>query len=342
MTETAELIETLVAAAMPVKRLPSPFVRMALWVGGAAAVIAALIAFHGVRPDWNTQIGQPAFQFSLLAALATGVLAALAAFMASLPDRSRRWLLLPIPAVCVWVATIGLGCLNQWVKFDDATAEPHEVLRCVSTLLLSSVPLSALMFWMLRHTATLRPTGALPAAGLAAGAFTAVALSVGDFQRDQVGHVRLPRNFGRICAASSRPGKPLAHPGGEALHIRGGQRRDQGVAHAFVGPGTTFQRAGGDGFQRQAPVCRHGANEHGQADALFVLVHEHTGWATRRRGKAAADEAVTRGAQVGRGNLMVDTVRHPFGKIVPLLRTQFGGAAAIGGEDRVVGEGFLG
>jgi hypothetical protein len=37
----------------------------------------------------------PAFATSIAAALATGVLAAVAAFHISLPDRSRLWLLLP-------------------------------------------------------------------------------------------------------------------------------------------------------------------------------------------------------------------------------------------------------
>lgn len=178
MTETRELIETLVSATAPVKRLRSPFVRTLHWVTGGAAVIAALALFLGPRPDWATQIEVPEFQCGLLASMATGALAALAAFTVSAPDRSRAWLLLPAPAACLWLGTIGVGCLGHWVPLDTGAMAPREVLLCVSTLLLSSVPLSVLMFWMLRHTAGLRPFGALPAAGLAVGAFTAAALSV--------------------------------------------------------------------------------------------------------------------------------------------------------------------
>ena len=39
------------------------------------------------------------------------MLAAVAAFMVSLPDRSQRWLLLPVPTLVLWVGTVGYGCL---------------------------------------------------------------------------------------------------------------------------------------------------------------------------------------------------------------------------------------
>lgn len=178
MTRTLDLIDSLVAAATPVKRLPSPWARTAVWLLFAAAVIAALVLLHGVRPDWDLRIQQLAFRLGMLASLATGALAALAAFIASLPDRSRLWLLLPLPAACVWVSTIGLGCLTGWVGTVGSGIEPYEVARCFSTLLLSSLPLSVLMFWMLRHTVVLRPIGPILSAGLAAGALTATALSV--------------------------------------------------------------------------------------------------------------------------------------------------------------------
>jgi hypothetical protein len=178
MIDTDELIDRLAAGAAPVKRLRPPLVRTAAWLLFAAATIAALALLLGVRPDWDVRIRQPVFQLGMLASMATGALAALAAFLVSLPDRSRLWLLLPAPAACVWIATIGLGCLTAWVPLNGVALAPHEVLQCVATLLLSSLPLSALMFWMLRHAAALRPSGAVLAAGLAAGALTATTMSV--------------------------------------------------------------------------------------------------------------------------------------------------------------------
>jgi hypothetical protein len=178
MTETDELIERLAAGVAPVKRLRPPLVRAAAWLLFALATIAALTLLLGVRPDWSVRIREPVFELGMLASVATGALAALTAFLVSLPDRSRLWLMLPVPAACVWVSTIGLGCLTAWVPVDGAAMTSHEVLQCFATLLLSSLPLSMLMFWMLRHAAVLRPSGAVLSAGLAAGALTATALSV--------------------------------------------------------------------------------------------------------------------------------------------------------------------
>ena len=80
---------------------------------------------------------------SLAASLLTGLLAAFACMTASLPDRSRRWLLLPLPSLMLWLTCIGHGCLTDWVEFDAGAVAPGETLRCFSTLLLVSLPLSA-------------------------------------------------------------------------------------------------------------------------------------------------------------------------------------------------------
>ena len=44
--------------------------------------------------------------------IATTVSAAFAAFELSLPDRSRAWALLPLPAAALWVGASGLGCMR--------------------------------------------------------------------------------------------------------------------------------------------------------------------------------------------------------------------------------------
>jgi len=52
------------------------------------------------------------------ASVGTGIGAALAAFLLSLPDRSRRWALLPLPPLAVWLSMIGYQCLSNSVAFD--------------------------------------------------------------------------------------------------------------------------------------------------------------------------------------------------------------------------------
>ena len=114
----------------------------------------------------------------LVAALLTGTLAAVAAFVVSLPDRSRAWLLLPVPALLAWVSTIGYGCLTDWVTVGPSGVRLGETARCFATLVLTSLPLSLAMLMMLRHAAHLRPTAVMLTGILAVAAITATALSL--------------------------------------------------------------------------------------------------------------------------------------------------------------------
>jgi hypothetical protein len=178
MTPTEDLIELLVAGARPVRRARGPFARAGLWLALALGVIGGLALLHGPRPDLAARLAEPAFRVSLAAALLTGALAAVAAMLAGLPDRARAWLLLPVPAAALWVGGIGYGCLAHWVAFDPAGVQTGELLRCAGTLLASSIPLSALMFFLLRHAARLRPTASVLSGALAVAALTAAALSL--------------------------------------------------------------------------------------------------------------------------------------------------------------------
>jgi hypothetical protein len=178
MRNTSDLIDELVESATPVRRLRPPYLRAALWLLLAAVVLGLLCVAHGLRTDIAARLQQPVFVASMIGALATAVLAALASFKLSLPDGSRWWLLLPAPALGLWVATIGYGCLTDWVSMGPDGVRMGEAVRCFATLLLTSVPLSIAMLVMLRHAALLRPTAVSAAGGLAVAAMTSFALSL--------------------------------------------------------------------------------------------------------------------------------------------------------------------
>ena len=177
MITTPDLIEALAANATPVRRLRPPLARATLWLSFAAVVLILLAVSHGARPDLAQRLQQPIFLVGISASLLTGILAAIVSFLVSLPDRSRGWLLLPLPALVVWISTIGYGCLTNWVDVDASGLRMGEAARCFATLVLTSVPLSLLMFVMLRHAAPLRPmpvalTGSLAVAGMTASALS--------------------------------------------------------------------------------------------------------------------------------------------------------------------------
>jgi hypothetical protein len=178
MTETTDLIDRLAATATPVRRMPGPWVRASAWLLLAVVVISVLALQHGPRADLAARLQDPWFVGGLLASGFTGVLAGIAAFLASLPDRTRLWLWMPVPVAVAWLATVGTGCFTHWVSIGIDGIRPGPAASCFATLLLAAVPLSGALFWMLRHVALLRPAPILLTGALAVAALTATALSL--------------------------------------------------------------------------------------------------------------------------------------------------------------------
>jgi hypothetical protein len=178
MVTTPELIDRLSASAPPVRRLRSPLLRTALWLLLAGLVLLVLAVVHGARTDLVLRLHEPRFAAGLAGSLLTGILAAIAAFFLSLPDRSRLWLLLPAPALALWVVTIGYGCMTDWVGIGPDGVRLGSTLECFATLMIASLPLSAALLVMLRHAARLHPTMVGVMGGLATAGIAATALSL--------------------------------------------------------------------------------------------------------------------------------------------------------------------
>ena len=194
MITTPDLIESLVANSPPVRRLRPPVARALGWLLFAALMLALLAVSHDLRPDLALRLQQPEFVIGIAASLATGVLAAIASFLLSIPDRSRVWLLLPLPALFVWVSTIGYGCLVNWVSLQPGNMPFGDEAGCFALLVLTGVPLSLAMIIMLRHAALLAPTRVAISGGLAVAAVTATALSI--FHNHDASAIILIWNFG--------------------------------------------------------------------------------------------------------------------------------------------------
>jgi hypothetical protein len=176
--KTSDLIDVLAAELRPVRRLRPPVVRAVLWLAMAALVFGALAGGLGVRPDLAQQLLRASFVTGIAGSLLTSVLAAVAAFMIDLPDRSRRWAWLPVPALVVWLTSIGYGCLTDWVGIGPDGLQFGETARCFSTVLLASLPLALAMFLMLRRGAVLRPASVAITGSLAVAALCASAMSL--------------------------------------------------------------------------------------------------------------------------------------------------------------------
>lgn len=178
MIKTSDLISSLAKDLAPVRRLRPPSVRAGGWLVLAAVVLILVGVAQGLRPDLAQRLNDPAFVASMVASLLTGALAAISAFFVSLPDRSRLWLLLPLPALGVWLSNIGYQCLTQWISIGPDGIGLGEAVRCFATLVLTSLPLSLVMLVMLRHAAPLRPRTVAVMGSLSVAAITATALSL--------------------------------------------------------------------------------------------------------------------------------------------------------------------
>jgi hypothetical protein len=118
MIPTPHMIELLADGLTPVRRLRGPMTRAARWLLLASMVTVLLVVAHGVRPDfWQCLLDQ-SFVVCTAASIATGISATVAAFLLGLPDRSRAWALLPLPALAVWLSAIGYQCLTNWVALE--------------------------------------------------------------------------------------------------------------------------------------------------------------------------------------------------------------------------------
>ena len=156
MNATSELIETLVADARPVRRLRPPLVRAALWLVIATLILVAVALLHGVREDLPMRLGGLGLDAASAASLLTGALAVVAVFMVCQPDRSSRWLWLPVPAALLWASTLGYDCLINWVAMRGSP-RLSVALECLTLVTAVSAPLLASLLVMVRHALLVRP-----------------------------------------------------------------------------------------------------------------------------------------------------------------------------------------
>jgi hypothetical protein len=171
------LIGALVADLRPVRPLLPPALRTLIWLMLFVAVAVALAMFADVAAVSRRMTAIPDMWLAVLGSIATMATAAFAAFELSLPDRSRAWALLPLPAAALWVGASGLGCMRAYVLPGTHVAGFGETRDCLLFIIGLSVPLSAALIVMLRRAYSLAPPLTAAMAGLASAAAAATLLN---------------------------------------------------------------------------------------------------------------------------------------------------------------------
>jgi hypothetical protein len=171
------LIGALTANLQPVRPLWSPALRALVWLALVVALAGGLAIFANLAAMAHRLEATPDMALAVFGSIATAVAAAFAAFELSLPDRSRAWALLPLPAFALWLGASGLGCLRAYVLPGTHVATMGETRDCLVFIIGLSVPLSAVLILMLRRAYSLAPALTATMAGLASAAAAATLLN---------------------------------------------------------------------------------------------------------------------------------------------------------------------
>jgi hypothetical protein len=171
--ETDRLISTLGQGLSAVKPLRPPQWRALLWLAPLALLVVAALWRYANLAAVAQRLAEPRVALETFSALLTGVVAIVAAFFLSLPDRSELWRFAPLPPLALWLACSGVGCLENGLGLGPAGARLGESSGCFRFILMVSLPTAALLFLALRRARPLRPlpvalSGALGVAALAA------------------------------------------------------------------------------------------------------------------------------------------------------------------------------
>lgn len=175
---TDELIDRLGADAAPVRPLASPMrrsiVALALLVLIGMALVSGLSGPELVGPRAAGR--ELAFAAEQIAMGLTAILAVIAAFHLSIPGRSRKWAIAPLPSLLVWLAMSGWGCLANLSRDGFSGWAIGESGDCFAFILATGALIGAPLIWRLSQA---RPIDPLPVAltgGLGAAAIAALLL----------------------------------------------------------------------------------------------------------------------------------------------------------------------
>lgn len=168
--QTDDLIKRLSGYVEPVDLLPSPSVRLALWLAITVPSVAVVVLFMGPRDDLARMLGETRFQVEQAGALATALAAAFAAFSAVIPGRSKWPLLLPALPLAVWLGSLGQDCVRILLMTGPAGLRIEWDWVCLPAIaVVGAIPALAIVV-MLRQGAPVMPCIAVALGALAAAA----------------------------------------------------------------------------------------------------------------------------------------------------------------------------
>ena len=176
MTTTQDLIESLAADARPVRRLRPPLARATAWLAAFVAVVGVVTFVTGAWPAMIARLEIMRFAVEMTATFVTALAAMIAAFYLSLPDRSRFWMLLPLPPLVLWLASSGYGCYQNWIAYGPQGWRLGRSTDCFVFIITMSIPVAIALYLALRRALPLDPLRVMAMGGLGVAALAATTL----------------------------------------------------------------------------------------------------------------------------------------------------------------------
>jgi hypothetical protein len=172
---TEDLVQALARDLKPAPPLRQPAVRAASWFA-AAAIYVALLVFGMGLVDGDRAGAGTAYWPGQLAALVTSLLACAAAFASVIPGSNSRSPLLAAAGGAVWLAALATAPVPA-AGWSAVSAATHE-WWCAAFMVAGGAPLLAVLAWMLRRGAPLRPATTAAFAALSVAALANVGACV--------------------------------------------------------------------------------------------------------------------------------------------------------------------
>ncbi|MET0167313.1 MAG: NrsF family protein [Vicinamibacterales bacterium] len=169
--KTDELIDRLGRDVTVTRPLPAPGIRTAVWMvwAGVYLVVGAVMMFALMSSAGV--VSTPLYLAQQGVALATGIMAARAAFASVIPGSNNRVWVPPAIGVAVWAALLLWEGMRDLQASGTLGATSQSDWPCVVSMTLGGVVVGAPLVWMLRRGAPLTPGLTAFLAGLAALSF---------------------------------------------------------------------------------------------------------------------------------------------------------------------------
>ena len=173
---TDELIERLASEAGPVRCLRSPQRRTLQWLALSLPWVVAVVFIMGLRPDLGARLADPRWLLEEFAALATGLMAAMASFCAGVPGRPRWEHFLPLLPLAVWLGTLGQGCVQDWLQIGYGGLALKADWQCLPAIMVIGLGPAVVIARMILKGSPITAMTTAALAALAAGGLAAAAL----------------------------------------------------------------------------------------------------------------------------------------------------------------------